>query len=100
MAKDSDLDSVLARVCDEDTFITFLAALSEDWEDEQRKEAVCPSPPYGPGANGWENGSIGSFLDAASDCARAHLNNPNSKSKHDNPWRRAAEIIYSGKYYE
>ena len=100
MTKELDLESVLENVCDEASFIAFLAALSKDWEDEQLKEAVHPSSPYGPGAHGWENGSIGAFLEAASACGLAHLNNPASQFKHSNPWRQAAEIINSGRYYE
>jgi hypothetical protein len=100
MPKETELDLALEKVCDEASFIAFLEALSKDWYDEQRKEAVDPSPPYGPGANGWENGTIGDFLEAASACALDHLNNPTSTFKWDNPWRQAAAIIYSGKYYE
>lgn len=100
MSDDSDLEAVLARVCDEETFIVFLAALSEDWNDEQRKEAVHPSSPYGPGANGWENGTIGMFLEAASAFGSDHLSNPVSRLKHSNTWRQAAAIIYGGKFYE
>ncbi len=94
------LETVLENICDEASFIAFLSALSEDWNEEQRIEATQPSSPYGRGANGWENGSIGSFLEAASAYGQAHLSNPASRLKHNNPWRQAAEIIYSGKFYE
>lgn len=98
--KESELDAALNRVCDEESFIAFLGTLSEDWFDEQRKEAANPSSPYHPGANGWENGTIGSFLEAASACGLANLRSLNSQGRNDNPWHRAATIIYSGKHYE
>ncbi len=61
MKNGTDLDIVLEGVHDERTFIEFLAALSEDWEDEQRNGAIQPSSPNGPGANGWENLQSGLF---------------------------------------
>jgi len=53
-----------------------------------------------PGRNGWENGTIGSFLERASACGMAHLRTAASNRQPDNPWRRAAEIVYCGKIYE
>ena len=100
MREQLDLKTALENVTDEESFLAFLAALSEDWEDEQREEAADPSPSCGPGANGWENSSIGSFLEAASACGLDHLRNPTSPFRHANPWRQAAGILYSGKYYE
>jgi hypothetical protein len=58
------------------------------------------SSPYSPGANGWENGSIGAFFDAAVSWAEASRNGLQYYEKPDNPWKRAAEIIYMGKVYE
>jgi hypothetical protein len=60
-----DPNELIAQVVDETSFLQFLAALKDDWDDEQAKESVAPSSPYGPGANGWENGTIGAFLEAA-----------------------------------
>ncbi|WP_230942313.1 hypothetical protein [Burkholderia stagnalis] len=47
----------------------FLAHLATDWFTEAEIEATTPSSPYSSGALGWENGSIGSFLEAS--CAWA-----------------------------
>ena len=58
-------EDCLEEVVDEATFIDFLRALADDWEEEREIEKTKPSSPYGPGALGWENGSIGTFLDAA-----------------------------------
>jgi hypothetical protein len=100
MTGEPDLESTAQNVCDKEIFIAFWAALSEDWEDEQSKEADQPSQPYGPGAHGWENRSIGSFLEAAGAFGQDHLNKPNSELTRGNRWRQAAAIIYTGKFYE
>ncbi len=94
------VESVLDLVHDEKTFLEFLLALSKDREDEVRKEILNPSNPYGPGANGWENGSIENFLEAAHACGTARFDHKATTSPEYNPWKSAAEILYSGKYYE
>ena len=97
---DDKLYAILSRVQDEATFLDFLLALSRDWEDEQWKERVNPSSPYGPGANGWENGDIGQFLGAAHAWGTAFLHSGDCVEERANGWRRAAAIIYAGRYYE
>lgn len=59
-----ELKRVLDAVCDEESFVCFLEALAADHADEVEKENCNPSPPYNPGANGWENGTIEAFLEA------------------------------------
>ena len=92
-------EDYLDSVFDEKTFLKFLQILSEDWENEESIEAKTPSPPHSAGALGWENGNIGSFLEAAAACGIDHLPTggvePNS-----NIWRKAASIIYGGKIYQ
>ncbi len=61
----SDVQSKLDAAGDDKTFIAFIAALAADREDEVAQEKISPSSPYGPGANGWENGTIEAFLGAA-----------------------------------
>ena len=95
----SDLNRLADEVYDEPSFVAFLASLASDWDDSERKEAMKPSSPYGATANGWENGSIGSFLDAASAWAGASSHHPNHEVP-ENPWRRAAQILHAGKFYE
>jgi hypothetical protein len=74
----SQLEGILDAVNDEQSFLRFVQALAEDWEDEQQKELANPSSPYGPGANGWENGTIGAYLNAA---VRESLKNSLSRAK-------------------
>ena len=96
----TDLQSKLDAVCDEGTFTAFLEALTADREDEVRKEKASPSSPYGPGANGWENGTIEAFLGAAVAWATTSKNGLQFYQKPSNPWKRCADIIYMGKIYE
>ena len=55
-------EDYLDSVFDEKTFLEFLLILSEDWEKHAAIEETTPSLPYGTGALGWENGTIGAFL--------------------------------------
>ena len=60
-----ELHELLDAVQDQRSFLEFVKALIADREDEVAKERLSPSSPYGPGANGWENGTIEDFLEAA-----------------------------------
>jgi hypothetical protein len=71
--------------------------LSADWNDERSKEAVAPSAPYGPGANGWENGTIGAFLERAAAWAEASQRGTSFHESPSNPWRRCAHILLAAK---
>ncbi len=94
-----DLDEKLEQVVDRESFLEFVKALVKDREDQVRKEKVSPSSPYGPGANGWENGSIESYLDAALAWTKAWIG-----KEHEIPqepsWKSFAKFLYAGKYYE
>lgn len=96
---------VLDAVRDEESFLRFLEALAADRANEVEKEKTDPSPPYSPGANGWENGTIETFLEAAAEWGRASTNGlqfcgESVYEKPDNPWKRCADIIYMGKLQE
>lgn len=95
-----ELTKRLEAVTDEESFVAFIAALADDRADEVKKEKLSRSSPYGPGANGWANGSIETFLEAAAAFAQDWKRNPAGLPKSDNPWKRCARIIYAGKYYE
>ena len=89
---------LLADVHDEASFIAFVAALGEDFARERALEKENPSSGYGPGALGWENDRIDSFLEAATRAAEGGLKRPGAAAQ--NPWNRCAEILYIGKIYE
>jgi len=95
-----NLQTILESVADEQSFLQFVRALAEDWEDEQESERAKPSSPYGPGANGWENVTVGAYLDAAVRWGEASINGLAVYEKPANPWKRAAQILYMGKLYE
>nr|WKF61891.1 hypothetical protein HUO10_006423 [Paraburkholderia busanensis] len=94
------LKSALDRVCDEKTFVEFLSQLSVDRMKEEEIEATTPSSPYSSGVLGWQNGSIDSFLDAASRWAEESRDGLQLYAVPDNPWKRAADILMMGKLYE
>jgi len=89
----------LESVVDRTTFLEFVALLAYDHEDEQMREALTPSSPYGPGCNGWENGTIGAFLDASVRCAIAHGSDETGLPETAS-WRAFANFLYCGKIYE
>ena len=95
-----DPDALADQVIDEPSFVRFVSALADDWEDERQKEAVTPSSPYGPGANGWQNGTIGQFLEAGAAWAEATERGTPFYKPPENPWRRCAQILLAGKFYE
>jgi hypothetical protein len=94
------LAHALGAVEDEKTFLQFLAALAENWENECEIEKVTPSHSHHPGALGWENESIGAYLDAAFQWGDSSSKGLPQYEVPANPWRRVADILYAGKMYE
>lgn len=95
-----NLNELLERVNDEQSFIEFIEALGADFASERVLEKTTPSSPYGPGALGWENGSVDTFLDAAAAWATASNMRSGSNVPVSNVWRRCAGILLAGKLYE
>lgn len=95
-----ELKRVLDAARDEESFLRFLEALAADCADEVEKEKCNLSPPCGPGANRWENGTIEAFLESAAEWGQASSNGLQFYEKPDNSWKRCADIIYMGKIYE
>jgi len=95
-----DLISAAEAVADEQAFIRLLQLMARDRQDEQQKESARPSPTYSAGANGWQNGSIEGFLDAAAAWAEATSRTTNVGAEASDAWRRAAMIIVAGAFYE
>jgi hypothetical protein len=99
-----NLDAVLEQVIDETSFLEFVRALEADWQRDERESA---GKPWGyPG--GWENGTIGAFLERAvawaedSKAAWAEDSKPAPRTPPPatNPWRRCADILRAGAFYE
>ena len=95
-----DLQTLSEQVCDEDSFIAFLIALGGDREEEAQIEAQKPSSPFGPGASGWENGTIESFLGAAAAWAKGSQNGMPHYSANKNPWARCATIFFQSLFQD
>lgn len=79
------LFQLLDKVQDENTFIEFIYALSEDKINADDE---------------WQNGTIESFLERSHAWAIASINGLQLYKKSDNPWKRCADILYMGKIYE
>lgn len=95
-----DLDELLESVNDEQSFIGFIEALGSDFANERVLEETTPSPPYGPGALGWENGTVDAFLESAAAWATTSSNSSLSNAPVSNVWLRCATILLAGKFYE
>ena len=91
-----DLNQMADSVNSKQSFLEFVSALSADWFKETELEKKSPSSPYGSGALGWENGSIGSFLDAMQAWASASAD----KISEVPNWNTFAKILLAGKFYE
>jgi len=90
-----DLYDLEKRVYDRESFLAFVQALADDREGEVMEEKTTPSSPWGPGAHGWENGSIEQFLDAALRWAHDSGQLPAEPS-----WQAFAQFLHLGKLYE
>jgi hypothetical protein len=76
-------------------------ALAADRADEVAQERPRPSSPWGPGANGWEHGTIEAFLDAAVRCVEDNARAGQGELLPAEPsWRAFATVLYVGKGYE
>ncbi len=95
----TELNVILDRVVDRETFLEFARALENDRRDEIQKEQESPSLPYGPGHNGWEKSTIENFLDAAITWAQDAAGSPNELPEKPE-WHSFARFLYAGKHYE
>ena len=91
-----DLNQMADKVNSKQSFLEFVSALSADWFNEEKLEKQKPSSPYGAGVLGWENGSIGSFLDAM----QRWTSDSGDKISGSPDWKTFARILLAGKYYE
>ena len=90
-----NLNELLKTVNSKETFFQFVKALKEDKINEDEKEKMNPSSPYSSGANGWENGTISSFIEAI------EAYGEDSELIKDEPsWKNFALLLYAGKFYE
>lgn len=95
----TDLEEDVEKVDDAASFVEFVLVLAMDKHAEDLIEKENPSSPYGPGALGWENDTIVTFLECASAWGQTQLERGSFPSD-ENPWRVCAKIHFAGKYYE
>jgi len=98
-----NLDEALEHVVDSKTLLDFVRLLRLDRLDDAAKEVASPSSsssPFGPRANGWENQTIESFLEAATAWAEATDFGLSQGLAASNPWRQFAVFLHCGKIYE
>jgi hypothetical protein len=95
-----ELHDLLEQVKDRESFLVFVGALFEDWEDAVQKEKLTANSPYGRGANGWENGTIGAYLGAALRWAETTRMGQTQGLPSEPDWKAFALFLYSGKIYE
>jgi len=95
-----DLWSLVEKVTDRESFLAFARALELDCRDEVAKEKESPSSPYGRGANGWENGSIENYLEAATRWSEDWIRKDDNVFPREPSWRTFAEFLHAGKFYE
>lgn len=89
-------ETLAQSVHDRESFLAFLDALVEDWNQSARMEAQSPSAPYGAAALGWENVSVGHFLESA----RAWASDAPSQFPASASWHAFAQLFLAGKVYE
>jgi hypothetical protein len=97
------LRGILNTVNDRESFLEFVRFLMEDWnEDQARIEERKRQNTYSPvwDNSEWQNGGIGSFLEAALAWADVIPMGPNKKRLAEPSWKGFAEFLYAGKVYE
>ncbi len=91
------VEQALDAVSDEVSFLRFVQALPADFAADGTKPHEKAVSPCGAGPRGWENGSVDSFLESAAAWAE---DSRGRLPAAPNPWRRCAEILHAGKFYE
>jgi hypothetical protein len=94
MEEKADLYLLQEAVKDKTSFLKFADALLQNWLDECQKESF--SPIDNADTDGWQNGDLASFLEAAIAWASVHP----MFSDEINPWQKFAAFLHAGKFYE
>jgi len=94
-----NLTEMAQTVQTEADFLRFAMALLADWQDEQEKLKTIAKAKYGgPGPNGWQNGTIGAFLDAM--IAWAEDSDHTGRYDEAPNWSLFARMLLAGSRYE
>ena len=93
-------EDAIEQVVDAESFLRFVEALESDRRNEIKKAQVSPTSPYSRGHNGWENGTIEGFLEAARAWAQDSKFSVHDWSSASAMWRGFAKFLLAGKSYE
>ena len=91
-----ELHELADRVDSKETFLEFVAALRANWEASRAEEGAQPSLPYSAAARGWENPSLGPFLEAM----HAWTEDMGDRVAAQPSWRTFAGMLMAAKIYE
>lgn len=91
---------LLELVCDKDSFIRFLIALSKERKMADELLKAEPQKYRYTSVIGWENGSIDTYLDAAAAWLEDNWEIFQSEGRSEISWRLMAGVFYAGKIYE
>lgn len=90
-----NLQYLLEKVESRESFYEFLCALLADKTEDEQKEKINASPPYGPTANGWENTTLTQFLESIKSFME-----DTSQIPQEPQWYSFAMLLFAGKSYE
>jgi hypothetical protein len=94
------LTDELENVVDLETFLNFVQALIDDWEDNE-VEGKFRRPDYAnSGSDDWQNWTIGSYFEAAHAWARTTEMGKKQGVSSSPSWKAFALFLYMGKIYE
>lgn len=92
-----NLYELCKAVRDESSLLKFVKALKDERLEEENTGKIDK---FGRGKFGWENHEISSFLEAALAWAQDTNFGANQIQTDNNPWRKFAEFLLSGKTHE
>lgn len=94
------LTDELENVVDLETFLNFVQVLIDDWEDNEKEGKFRRPDLSASSADDWQNGTIGSYLEAAFAWARTTEMGKKQGISSSLSWKAFALFLYMGKIYE
>jgi hypothetical protein len=94
------LTDELENVVDLDTFLDFVRALIDDWERNEKGGKFRRPDLSTSSSDDWQNGTIGSYLEAAHAWARTTEMGKKQGVSSSLSWKAFALFLYIGKIYE
>lgn len=92
-----NLNDLLEKVIDQESFLIFVKALYKDKVEDTKIEKQSPSNSYSSSKNGWETSTIEQFLEHAIGWAE---DSSFQEDSNHNLWYQFASFLFAGKIYE